>query len=560
MKFKHKLIPIFTATSIISSISLNSYAFSSNFSYSNLINTSNSLDTTDLDNISIPIKDFNCSVEINEILSKIEYYLTEYKNNKNLVYLNKSIDLFGDIGATIVIDDIICLEYDGPIYSIFEDIRNEIYSINNESIISEYIIKFGESILLGWRKNKVSFIFPDYFLVEGLIEYNTLIDTPCLLAQNKLDGLLSAYHYMVNSGEGNVDSDEMPDIPESPPVDYVPSPPIDFDEGDNNAPEPDSDNEGDNNVNTENLEDSYTRGTTYKKVGNTCVLIETKYKNGIVFEQDEKPLSKDDYVYCGIYDYIFDNAASENVYNWNNPIIDEDYINNDQNKESNMYIFYTVSKDSFTPYYYNTGIRTTIEGSVSYNQLKDALYQVAIKSKGFSTDTNDKSLSIIEGTPIVLSSNQDVYPKEYVEELLHSFKTVGFKIAEEIDDSKSDLERLISENQIISIRYKDKDIQIDNLKIDNSFVVAPIETISIHFGYKTNLNDKELVISKEGFDLKFILNESKYILNNEEFSLDSTITHSNNEFYMDISSLFKLLGYNIAWNSDDLYFEVEDIN
>lgn len=557
MKLKHKLIPIFTVTSIISNISLNSYAFSSNFSYSNLINTSNSLNTTNLDNLNIPIKDFNCSAKINEILSKIEYYLTEYKNNKNLIYLDKSIELFGDIGAVIVIDDIVYFEYNGPVYNAFEDIRAEIYKIDNEYTISEYIIKFGESILFGWRKNKISLVFPDYFLVEGLVEYNALIDTPCILAQSKLDNLLSAYYYMVNTGEGDTNSEEMPDIPESPPIEYEPSPPIDFDEGDKNTPEPEPD---DDNVNIENLEDSYTHGTSYKKVGSTCVLVETKYKNGFVFEQTEKPLAKEDYVYCGIYDYIFDNVSAENTYNWNNTVIDEDYINNDQNEESNMYIFYTVSKDSFTPYYYNTGIRTTIEGSISYNQLKDALYQVAVKSKGFSTDTNDKSLSIIEGVPIVVYSNQDVYSKEYVEKLLQSFKTVGFKIAEEINESQSDLERLISENQIISIRYNDKDIQIDNLKIDNSFVMAPIETISMHFGYKTNLSDKELVISKEGFELKLILNESKYILNNEEFSLDSTIIHSSNEFYMDISSLFKLLGYNIAWDSDNLYFEVEDIN
>ena len=555
MKINNKLFITIVSTTLVASNISSAFAYDSFSKLNNIVykNTVN-------DN-------YGCSASLNEILSKIETYLNEYKNTKNIVSLDSSIELFESIAVNYKESDYYCIESESRTYNLFIELRKSIYEIENTSTKAGYLSKLSKKIIFGWRKNKESKVFVDRYFVEGILEYNQNNGNQSTVITNELKYLYECYIHILDNEKENSNSEELPikkedynPAPEVEPPDVIVNENI-FNSGDVII------NNGD--VNTEVLDESfYSYYDTYKKVGNTCILVTTKYKDGLSFEQVEKPLPKKEYINCGIYDYIFEdfsgvdenNGGGSDGYNSDVDVeIDEEYINSDQNEDSEMYVFYTTTKNGLNPYYYNSGIRTTLEGVVSYNQLKDILYQVAIKTKGFSTDTNEKSLSIIEGKPIVISSQKDNYSKEEVEDLLSKFKTVGLKVQENKSENKSDLENLIDENKIISMKYNDKEVELLNLKIENGFVIAPIIDLVGAFGYEVDYSNDKLTIKKDNIELKLYIKAKKYTLNGKEDSFDMIIKNIDGQWYADMDSLLRLLGYDVSWNNDNLIFEAKDI-
>lgn len=559
---RNKYISLFATICLLNSSSL----YTPTLSYANNyidINSIN-LNTNSIDESTIEIKDFGCTEAINKYLSKAEFYLNEYKATSNLIHLYSANTNFSEIAKVCSEDEFVYLEPNAPVDVMFENIRNEIYLIADENTKSNLLIDLGEKILYSWRSNKISYLFIEYFLVTGLIDYNKFNPDGCSLAQEALEELKSFYSYMVNTEEGNIDSNVPPTLPELPDIDFTPIPPEETPEnnGDMYVPE-ENPNPPSTNVEIDVPKETLSYSSEYKKVGNTCVLVELTHKDGAIIERNEKTLPKEDYVYCGIYDYIFDNINQNNNNNGfsgfdDNTVIDEDYINEDQNVESNKYIFYTVSKGSAKPYYYNSGIRATIDGIVTYNQLKDVLYQVVVKTKGFSIDDNQKSLSIINGKPIVLYAESDIYEEDFVEKLLDNIDSVDLDIKEDGETtSTSDLENMIKNKEMITIKYNDTDIQVDDLKIQNSFILASIESIPKHFDYEVLVDNSSITLKKEKTTITISLNSNEYTINGTKHNLKSSIIDDSG-YYLDISTLFDILGYSVYWDTQSLCFNVEN--
>lgn len=499
----------------------------------------------------IPIKDYNCSEKLNKILSEIEYYLVKYNSTSNLVDLYKTFELFGSIIINAEEEDVGLFMSDTVVDSFFKSIREFVYEIPDINISGKAVVDFAKEILFGWRKNKISSDYPEYFMVKGLVKYN---EDKNKLIQKELEYLEASYSYMINTSEGNTNSEELPEI--EMPNDAPASPPPEIDNGEVPVPE---DSEGNNEgvFDKVDKEDSFTIDNYYKKVGNTCILVERKYKDGYVFEQKELSVPKEDYVYCGINDYIFDGVKG-NVFNNSGTIIDEDYIMNNQNEDSNKFVFYTVTKDMLTPYYYNTGIKATISETLTYNQLKDVLYQVAIKAKGFSTDTNTKSLSIIEGKPTVIRDDVDIYSKKYIENLFESYKKVGLKIQKESDANQNELEKLIKNNSLITISGDNKEITMKGFYMDGISISVPVQELMGHFGYESRFDDdnNELILTGDNFKLVLKRNMVDYILNGQEGKLPTKVKVVNGEWHVDFSSIMEIMGYTLEWNREELIFQI----
>lgn len=554
---KNKIVAFMSSCILISS-SVNSYALASNLNQNNLKEKAIKVsDSEDLDEIQI--KDFGCSEAINKLLSNIEYNLNKYNSSKNLLHLEKSMELFGEIAVVSIEDDLEYFEGETVVYSFFDNIRASIYGISDRNVSGEYLVNFAREILFGWRKNKISEIFPENYLVIGLVEYN---EDKIESVQPILNYLKASYHYMINNMEEDTDSEDLPEIEEEPDYIIKPLPPGYGNEGDSSTD--DSEDESQDDINNDDLnpelsDDNFTIDTYYKNKGGSCVLVERKYKDGYLFEQKEKSVPKEDYVYCGIYDYIFDGVEST-INNNSGVILDKDYILNNQNEDSDRFIFYTITKNEVLPYYYNSGIRASSNSSVSYNQLKDALYQVAIQIRGFSTDSNDKSLFIVDGAPVVLTSEKDIYSKEEIEGLLDSFERVGLKVEKELNTSSNGLKDAINNGDVITIKYKDKEFALSNLDIKDTTVLAPIQEIVGYFEYKTEISKNQLIITKKDYELKLTLNKKEYSLNGKEGEFKTIVTKKGNEWYAEIGKIMELIGYDIKWDSEGLYFEVLEIN
>lgn len=555
-----KMILTFMSITMMISSGLTSYAAVESFNQ-NSFSKEIAGENEDLDSVEIPVKDYGCSKSINKLLSEIEYYLNIYDTSNNLVYLKKSMELFGEIAVVSTEDDLKYFEGETNVYIYFDKIRSYIYNINDANTSKEYLVDFGKEVISGWRKNKISIIFPEYYLIIGLVEYNEYNENGLKEAQLALNDLRETYYYLINSKEENTDSEELPEIEESPDYEIKPLPP-NFGVEDDYVDGSVNDSTNDESLDTEFVDDNYTVEVNYKKIGNTCILVETKYKKGIAFEQSEKSVPKNDYVYCGIYDYIFDeiDTVVNNNSNDSNIFIDEGYILNNQNENSDKFLFYTVTKDELVPYYYNSGIRATSRGTLSYNQFRDGIYQVVIKTGGFSTDSNNKSLFVIDGIPIVINSEKNTYSKQEVENFLDSFEKIDFKIEKELDSWNNELKDIIEKGDMVTVNYKDKEFLISNLYIKNSNIMAPISEVVGHFGYKVSTSNKKLTISNKDYKLNLTLNETEYALNGEKGEFKTKVVKKNNQWYAELGKLMELIGYDIKWDSELLCFDAAEIN
>lgn len=499
----------------------------------------------------VPIKDYGCSDEINAILSQIENKLNQYKITSEIFLLNEIMDLFSDIVKVSKGDDVNLFEEGSVLDTFFIIIRDKIYSIEDEKLAGEMLYEFAEKMLFDWRTNKEMYPYMDYFLTDGIVSFNVgRIDW----VQSKLYYIQNAYLEILNSDEEDGEYDELPEI--KPPVEEYPEYiPPEIDSGEILPP---NNNEDDDLVDKLEKDDIITVNTYYKKVGNSCTLVERRYKQGYIFEQTSKPVPKEDYVYCGIDDYVFSNVNINKFENNNGTVIDKDYIMNNQNEDSNKYVYYTINKDSFSPYYYNTGIRATMNETLSYNQLKDVLYQIAITAEGFSTDSNNKSLTILEGRPIVVRKEKDVYNKKEVENLLDSFEKVDILINEDNEVTQNNLDELISNKDLINIVGDGKDFKIRGFYKDGNYVTVSIQELMGHFGYNVKYDKKkdELIVSKDDFKLILKKSTSNYVLNGKKGKFPTEVKNISGDWYVDFDTIMDIIGYDVKWNEKDLSFKI----
>lgn len=504
-----------------------------------------------LDNVEI--KDFNCSLKLNEIISKIDFLLNEYGINKNEIYLAKAIELFGDVGSFAIKEDLSQFEYETLLTDVFDKILDEIYRFNNDITTEKYLIQFAKEIVLGWRKNKISTRYVNFYLICNLIEKN---ENKLNTAQKKLEEIKECYFYLINSEQENNDSEILPEFntvdKEEELEEYIPE----YEKENFEKPKDEYEN---NNLEKPNIDNTMITSTTsYEKINNKCYLLEIIYENGVEKNKTLKEVSKEDYVFCGMNDYIFSDNEINNIIN-SQIEIDRDYIESNQNEQSNKYVFYTDKKNDIIPYYYNSGILANeVDSSITYNQLKDVFYQLCVKKNTSLVISNQKSLFVLEGKPIVLNSDKNKYSKKEVESMLDSFKTVGFKIDEEINSVEKEIQMLIDKKENIVLRHGKKEYILNNIYIENSFVIASIQEIANYFGYNINLLNNKIVLKNKNSKIEIYLNSKNYRVNGEigEFNVVTQMKEQDG-WYCDLGKLIKILGYNIEWNSENLYFEVK---
>ena len=109
-----------------------------------------------------------------------------------------------------------------------------------------------------------------------------------------------------------------------------------------------------------------------------------------------------------------------------------------QNKESEYFLYYTINANSKKPYYYNSGIRADKNNkTLSFNQLRDGIYQMMSQVNAFAIDDNSKSLYILNGKPIVIrKGGSDTYTESDINNMLKNYPMFKVKIQRESTDDK----------------------------------------------------------------------------------------------------------------------------
>lgn len=492
-----------------------------------------------------------------QILLSSEKNVYEYTKTKDISYLKKSIDSFCSITTHIA------SEYDDKLYSdenlnkVHDMIRDEIYKMSNVDEQCDMVIYYAEKLFLGWRKNKELTTFRDGFFRVKFIRINTNAK-----AKARLDYLDEVAYYFSKYTDLDSDSDIIPDLDNYPPKDSVGNngdTVLDTDNSgnndNNNLPEVIPDNNDMNIVDTPITTDVESSFTEYIAKNNICYEVITNYKNGEVVSTKEVQVPISDFVKCDIYTYVHTTEDDLDIF------IDDEYINSNQNEDSEQTIHYTVNKNLKNPRYFNTGIRADASNaSVTYNQLKDALYQLCIKAEGFSVTGNNKFLSIIDGRPVVLSKSVETYSKGAVERLLDSYTNVGLKILKPAESNSNSLENYLSNAQIKEFSFNGVVTKLDKpFLLSGKQVYAPTEELMSKLDIKSSLSGDTITLTKDSTVVKVKVNSKSYYVNNTENVLSTSPMMHNSVIYSPIDSILREFGYELIWDVESTNLIIDKI-
>lgn len=323
-----------------------------------------------------------------------------------------------------------------------------------------------------------------------------------------------------------------------------------------------------NEVTVDIKENNYSSSVSYVNENGKVYKV-TKYidENGVLVNTLKELAPKEDYVYAGIYDYIDIGGGKSSIpvanvnTSWN-------YVNQNQNPESNLTVQYCINKDTDNPYYYDTGIRTSLDGKISYEQLRDVLYQVAVKSGGWFTEDTDKLLAIIEGKPLLAKDTKRVYTMEDINMLFVNFKKVDVKILEtRIGKTQSLDDDNISTNAK-NIKVKDKQIELVTTPlIKESRVLLPIEQIATEMGATVKKQDNKYIITRTlpiwrtvnkvrkivghvTDTIVYEMNKNYVIVNGQMIQMGTSPDMKDGNFMAEAQSMAKALGYKTTWDTE----------
>ena len=514
-------------------------------------------------------------VLIEDLILELNQNISDYEKNKDNSYLELAIKNFGNLPKRALSIN----NNDKAIFQkvdyIFSKIKIYCYNLNTNSLREEYVVKLAESIFLGWKYNKNITYYKDIFLLEELINYNKNI-LPNI--QSKLDYLKYVIEFLERNGDSNPKGDFIPTImmpvpnPDEEYEDFIKDDIVEDYENTNNKDDigntkPDIDNNpdldgfiqsGTTDSNVGNSPTSISTINRFEKKGNSCYKVEEIYSQGKLLKSNKTLANKSDYVKCGIYDYL--NFGSSVI--TPNVEIDEEHIYQDQNEESSLYIYYTVTKNSKTPYYFNTGIRVDeTTKSLTYSQMLDVLYQISIKENSFYLKDNNKSLFVIQGKPIVLKYNSlNLYSEAYINNLLKDFPNLGITIAEKdinetlINDIEVELdeESIIEKQYISNILINNKEFLEDNLVwIEDDSIKASINRLAVGLGAKVTELKNSLIISKDNKKIELFNNKKECYINELKTELDSKVYITNKNYIVDLKVITDSLGYIMDYNTEN---------
>lgn len=198
-------------------------------------------------------------------------------------------------------------------------------------------------------------------------------------------------------------------------------------------PNPDTLPEGNSNTNIQ-----------YKTIGGHCYKVSTTTENGKNPIVKQERMTGSDSAYCSVA--FTDNPDPSKPYNFDtvNPAPPGSGMNlNTGGESSNSYfgvgdyssnqakvdanvsdltLQYTLDRTEAEPYFYETDMAVHKDGTITYQQQRDVLFQLAIRSGGKAVEDKERFMILIENKIIVVENKGDKIPVSSFEVILKGFK------------------------------------------------------------------------------------------------------------------------------------------
>lgn len=230
---------------------------------------------------------------------------------------------------------------------------------------------------------------------------------------------------------------------------------------------------------------------------------------------------------------------------------EKDYLLEDQNEQSKHTIQYTLDKKGDAPYYFDTGIRVDSNMNASYEQYKDVLYQIAVKSNGYVVEDKGRVLVVIDKKAIIVKDIQKSYKESEIESLFESFSNIDIRILETRIGTSKSLEQQIVSKQARTVSIEGKPVELETTPIvRDERVLLPIKEIATQMGATLEQKGAQFIVEKDKNTVVYELKNKKIVVKGKQIDIGIAPEVKDGVLYVEMSELATAFNYEIVWDGD----------
>lgn len=306
--------------------------------------------------------------------------------------------------------------------------------------------------------------------------------------------------------------------------------------------------------------------TDFKKINNECYKIVYRYdSNGVLIATTDEKLDVFYNSFCGI-----GQESDIKLEDWNdnhgsrNNLEDEIWgalEDNNKNEDSNRTLQFTLDKNQENPYYYDTGLKVSLDDTTTFNQIKSLLNQIAIKAKGYMVNDKDKALIIVDGTPVVSIKKDTEYTSDDLKEMFAPLEKINIKI-DTIKSNKTDVDLALKERNLKQFRLYGDIINLSNpIVIESKIIKMPIAEIGKSLNYTIDETQNKVILKKifygKDIEIEYTKGSNNVVVSGTKILLNSDTTVENGVLYGDATMVVRILGLGIYVDEIDNFTEIK---
>lgn len=313
--------------------------------------------------------------------------------------------------------------------------------------------------------------------------------------------------------------------------------------------------------------DNFQEGFTiinYTWENGTCYKNSTEYAQDGTFLKNIKDVADDsEKEFCSV-EIPASNAKDIYGDGWEQDLIDnvgaspdsslgaDSELKNEKKAELNTNtIQYTFEKGIDSPYYYDTGIHVSKENTLTYQQSRDALYQIAVQAKGKFVEDKDRALALFDGLIILVEDDGKPIPVgEFT--ALFTETSIGVKAQSTRAGSTNALVDLIEIKKVSLVNVNDKKVVLEATPIvDNGHVLFPIDALVKSLNGSSSYTKDSMTVEYKGNRITFTDGQSSAVENGKEKKLTVPTRKNQDGIRMvDVKALLNFFQSTIEVESD----------
>lgn len=298
----------------------------------------------------------------------------------------------------------------------------------------------------------------------------------------------------------------------------------------------------------------YIKNVEYQNINGRC------YKVVITKDINNKVVKREKFKAQGTYCGLIDDSQNSSIYSGVATAMgssDWYSVNKDGNDDSDLSnkSFYYKLSDSLE--YINTGINVHKNMTLTYDQMKNLLYEIGLKAGYQFMDDTDKFLIVVDGNPYVIKNSQKEFKIEDVDKIFNNAVKVKLKLMTEDEAKELNQKYKLNIEKVTGFHVNGKTVSFEKKPfVSNSAVLVPIEEISKELGINVTKENGNYVFKKDNSIVTIQPQNNQIVANGSAIALSSTPTVQDNCLFMESKDFLSAFNYKSDLNPENGLFEI----